>query len=196
MVGGLVQEKMPHKLSGPNGSKYLWTRGLFQQHLTQFITLSWNFFFFSWLLHNYLPWFSTFLTGPSFLVSWASYFLSPHPLNVDVHSMLSPLLNLYYCLGNFTQPHDLQCHLWNLCLQPLPWVPTILWFIRNLHLVIQMTKVYFSYLFGLCPQFLAHSSPNPLSLLSYKSSWSIFCYVWSLVLSSWKYFRAIKVTFT
>ena len=144
MIGSLVQENMPHKLSEPNGSKYLWTRGLFQQHLpTVHHSFLKHFFFFSWLLDNSLPWFSIFLTGPSFSVSWASYFSSPHPLNVDVHSMLSPLLNLYYFLGNFTQPHDLQCHPWNLYLQPLPWVPTILWFIRNLHLVLQMTKIYF-----------------------------------------------------
>ena len=189
MVGGLVQEKMPHKLSGPNGSKYLWTRGLFQQRLTQFIPLSWNFFFFSWLLDS-LPWFSIFLTGPSFPVSWDSY-VSSHLLNVDVQSMFSPLLNLYYSLGSFTRPRDLQCHPWNLCLQPLPWVPTIRWFIRNLHLVLQMTKMYFSYLFGLCPHFLAHSSPNPRSFLSGKSSGSIFGYiVWSLVLNS---SRSIRV---
>ena len=154
----------------------------------------WNFFFFSWLLDS-LPWFSIFLTGPSFPVSWDSY-VSSHLLNVDVQSMFSPLLNLYYSLGSFTRPRDLQCHPWNLCLQPLPWVPTIRWFIRNLHLVLQMTKMYFSYLFGLCPHFLAHSSPNPWSFLSGKSSRSIFCYIWSPVLSAWNHFRAIKVKLT
>lgn len=29
---------------------------------------------------------------------------------------------------------------------------------KNIYLVIQMIKVYFSYVFGLCPLFLAHSS--------------------------------------
>ena len=37
----------------------------------------------------------------------------------------------------------------------------ILWFVRNLYLLVQMAKIYFLCIFGLCPQLLAHSSPNP-----------------------------------
>ena len=45
----------------------------------------------------------------------------------------------------------------------------IVGFIRNIYAVIQMTKIYFSYTFGLCPQFLAHSSQNFWNFLSIES---------------------------
>ena len=38
---------------------------------------------------------------------------------------------------------------------------------KNMYLVIQTTKIYFAYIFGLCSQFLAHSSPNPQNLVSW-----------------------------
>ena len=41
-------------------------------------------------------------------------------------------------------------------------VTVIVWSIRKIYLVIQMTKIYFSYIFGLPSQFLAHSSQKPL----------------------------------
>ena len=70
----------------------------------------------------------------------------------------------------------------------------ILWFIRNICLVIQMTEIYSSYIFGLHPWFLAHSSQNSWNLLSDRNNGSTFYYnIWSLVLSSWNRFRAIKV---
>ena len=47
-----------------------------------------------------------------------------------------------------------------------------------------MTKICFSDILGLCPQFLAHSSQNPWNVMHGKSNGSIFCYIWSLVLSS------------
>lgn len=50
----------------------------------------------------------------------------------------------------------------------------ILWFIRNTLSVIQMTKIYFSCVFGLCPQFLVHSSPNPWTFLSVESDKDTF----------------------
>ena len=40
-----------------------------------------------------------------------------------------------------------------------------------------MTKIYFSYTFGLRPQFLAHSSRNPRNFLSNVSHKDVFCYV-------------------
>lgn len=40
MVVRLLLEKSPHELSALNGSKCLWMRGLFQQHLTEVIILS------------------------------------------------------------------------------------------------------------------------------------------------------------
>ena len=65
---------------------------------------------------------------------------------------------------------------------------------KYIYLVIWMTKTYFSYICGFPPQFLTHSSQNPWKFLSRKSNRSIFCYnIWSLVLSSWNCFRAIKV---
>lgn len=71
-----------------------------------------------------------------------------------------------------------------------------LWFITNLYLFIQMTKIYFLYIFGLNPWFLAHSSSNSWNFLSDKSNENIFCHsIWSLVFSSWNFFRAIKVEF-
>ena len=69
--------------------------------------------------------------------------------------------------------------------------PIVLWFIRNIWLVTQITKVYFSYIylvFIMVPQ----SFQNPWNFLSYKSNGSILCYIWSLVLSSWNHFRAIN----
>ena len=63
---------------------------------------------------------------------------------------------------------------------------------KHVYLVIQMTKIYFSCIFGLHSQFLPHSSP--WNFLSDESNGSIFCYnIGSLVLSSWKLFRVIKV---
>ena len=50
-----------------------------------------------------------------------------------------------------------------------------------IYLIIQMTKIYFSYTVGLHPQFLDYRYPNPWNFLS---NGSIFCYIWSLVLSS------------
>ena len=48
-----------------------------------------------------------------------------------------------------------------------------------------MTEIYFSYIFGLHPWVLAHSSQKPWNFLSDKSNGSIFSYnIWSLVLSS------------
>ena len=42
-------------------------------------------------------------------------------------------------------------------------------------------KIYFSYIFGLCPQFLTHSSPNSWNFFRDKSNGSTFCYsIWSL----------------
>lgn len=38
-----------------------------------------------------------------------------------------------------------------------------------MYLIIQMTKTYFSYIFGLCTQFLTHSSQNHWNFLSDKS---------------------------
>ena len=40
-----------------------------------------------------------------------------------------------------------------------------------------MTKIYFSYVFGLCPQFLPHSSPNPWNFLSVENDKGVFCYI-------------------
>lgn len=40
------------------------------------------------------------------------------------------------------------------------YVSVILSFIRNIYLVFQMTKMYFSYVFGFPPQFLALSSQH------------------------------------
>lgn len=57
-----------------------------------------------------------------------------------------------------------------------------------------MTKIYFSYMFGLCPSFLSHRSPKPWNFPSDKSKGRIFCDdVWFLVSSSWNLVRAIKV---
>lgn len=42
------------------------------------------------------------------------------------------------------------------------------------NLVIQMTKIHFSHTFGLHPQFLAHSYPNPWKFLSDKNNRNIF----------------------
>ena len=65
----------------------------------------------------------------------------------------------------------------------LGFADAILWCVRNI------------YISGLHPQLLAHRSQNHGNFLSYKNNGSIFCYdVWSPVLSSWKCFRAIKVT--
>ena len=44
-------------------------------------------------------------------------------------------------------------------------LPTILWLIQNICLVIQMTKMYFSHTFGLWTWLLAHSSWNPCNFL-------------------------------
>lgn len=51
------------------------------------------------------------------------------------------------------------------------------WFIRNLYLLIQMTKVHFLYIFGFCPQFLAPSSQDPGNFLSLESNTCISCHV-------------------
>ena len=40
-----------------------------------------------------------------------------------------------------------------------------------------MTKVYFSYIVGLCPHFLAYSSPSSWNFLSVESDNGISCYV-------------------
>lgn len=70
----------------------------------------------------------------------------------------------------------------------------ILWFTRNIYLAIQLNKIYFSYILGLSPQFLTHSSPNSWDCLRDKSNGNTFCYnIWSLVLSSWNHFRVRKV---
>lgn len=52
----------------------------------------------------------------------------------------------------------------------------ILWFIRNMYLVLWMIKIYFSDVFGLYPQFLAQSSWTPWNLLSVASDRGVFCY--------------------
>ena len=44
-----------------------------------------------------------------------------------------------------------------------------------------MTKIYFSYMFGLHLQFLAHSSQNRWNFLSYKSDGSIFVITFDLL---------------
>ena len=51
----------------------------------------------------------------------------------------------------------------------------ILWLIRNTY--IQMTKIYFSYVFHLHPQFLAYTSQNPWNFLSVDSDKCVSCYV-------------------
>lgn len=45
----------------------------------------------------------------------------------------------------------------------------ILLFIRNMYLVIQTAKIYFSYMYGLHPQFVVHSSLNSWNFLSFES---------------------------
>ena len=51
----------------------------------------------------------------------------------------------------------------------------ILWFIRCIHLVVQITKIYSSHVFGLHPHFLVHSFQNPRSFLSDESLKDTFC---------------------
>lgn len=46
---------------------------------------------------------------------------------------------------------------------------------KYLYLVIQMTEIYFSCVFDLCPWFLAHSSPDPWDFLSIESD--VSCHV-------------------
>lgn len=51
------------------------------------------------------------------------------------------------------------------------------WFIRNVYLAIQITKIYFSYT-GICslsPQFLTHNSPSPWNFLSVENYKGVFC---------------------
>ena len=76
-----------------------------------------------------------------------------------------------------------------------PFLPFALlsWLIRNTYVVFQMTKIYFSYIFGLHQWFLAHTFQDSWNVLSDKSNGRIFCYIWCLVHSSWKCFRARKV---
>lgn len=51
---------------------------------------------------------------------------------------------------------------------------------KNIYLVIQITKLYSSYIFGLCPEFLAFNSQNPWNFLSNKSNGRIFSSnIWS-----------------
>lgn len=53
---------------------------------------------------------------------------------------------------------------------------------KHMYLVFRLTKAYFSCIFGLCPQFLVHSSHNSWNFLSGKSNKSTFGYnIWSLV---------------
>ena len=63
------------------------------------------------------------------------------------------------------------------------WPIVILWFIRNTYLVIQMTKIYLTYTFGLLPQFLAHSSQNPWNFMRYKSTGTSFAIIFGLLSS-------------
>lgn len=56
---------------------------------------------------------------------------------------------------------------------------------KYIHVVIQMTEIHFSRVFGVHPWFLAPSSPNPWNFLTDKSKECILCYnLWSLALSS------------
>lgn len=54
---------------------------------------------------------------------------------------------------------------------------------KHIDLAIRMTKIYFSHIFGLYPQFLAHSSPNPSNFLSCRSNGASFVTI-SVLLSS------------
>lgn len=44
-----------------------------------------------------------------------------------------------------------------------------------------MTKIYFSYIFGLYPQFLTHSSQNPWNFLSNNSNGVYFVIIFGLL---------------
>lgn len=44
-----------------------------------------------------------------------------------------------------------------------------------------MTKIYFSYIFGLYPQFLTHSSQNPWNFLSNNSNGVYFVVIFGLL---------------
>ena len=46
-----------------------------------------------------------------------------------------------------------------------------------------MTKIYFSYIFGLYPQFLTHSSQNPWNFLSSNSNGVCFVTIFGLLSS-------------
>lgn len=55
-------------------------------------------------------------------------------------------------------------------------------------------NIFFIYIFGLYPQFLDYSSPNPWNFLSHKSNENFFShYIWSPVLNSGNRFGATKV---
>lgn len=47
--------------------------------------------------------------------------------------------------------------------------PVTLQFIRNTYVAIHTAKVYFTYIFGLLPQFVAHIHPNPWNCLNVES---------------------------
>ena len=47
----------------------------------------------------------------------------------------------------------------------------------TMYFVFQVTKIYFSYIFGLYPQFWAHSSPNPWNVLVIRAIKVSFCSV-------------------
>ena len=53
----------------------------------------------------------------------------------------------------------------------------ILRFTRNIYLIIQMTKIRLSYVFGLRKQFLAQSYQNSWDFLSVESDTGVFYYV-------------------
>ena len=55
--------------------------------------------------------------------------------------------------------------------------PVILWFIRNIYLILQVTKIYFLYIFDLPPLFLSQSSQSPWNFLSVESDKGIFCFI-------------------
>lgn len=40
-----------------------------------------------------------------------------------------------------------------------------------------MYLFYLPYIFGFCPQFLVHSSPNPQNFLSVKGNKGVFCHI-------------------
>lgn len=51
----------------------------------------------------------------------------------------------------------------------------------NIYLVTQITKIHFSYIFGLTPRFRTHASQIPRNSLSVQSNKGVFCYVNEMV---------------